>query len=83
MSLREGFSSLICSITFIYYFPIINLDGNDQGFLMWHNRINHYVCIGLISIIGTMSLIPNLYQWPETKENNNPFKETQKTNEFR
>ena len=38
--------------------------------------------LGLISIIGTMSLIPNLYQWPETKENNNPFKEIQKQISF-
>ena len=38
--------------------------------------------LGLISIIGTMSLIPDLYKWPKTEENDNPYKEIQKQISF-
>ena len=82
MSLREGFQSLIALSHSFIILPFINLDGNDQWFNV--GIIGSFIMfvLGLISIIGTKSLIPNLYQWPETKENNNPFKEIQKQMSF-
>ena len=72
MSLREGFQSLIALSHSFIILPFINLDGNEQ----WFN-------VGIIDpIMGTMSLIPNLYKWPKTEENDNPFKEIQKQISF-
>ena len=82
MSLREGFQSLIALSHSFIILPFINLDGNDQWFNVGIIGSIIMFVLGLISIIGTMSLIPNLYQWPETKENNNPFKEIQKQMSF-
>ena len=82
MSLREGFQSLIALSHSFIILPFINLDGNDQWFNVGIIGSMIMFVLGLISIIGTMSLIPNLYQWPETKENNNPFKEIQKQMSF-
>ena len=82
MSLREGFQSLIALSHSFIILTFINLDGNDQWFNVGIIGSIIMFVLGLISIIGTMSLIPNLYQWPETKENNNPFKEIQKQMSF-
>ncbi|MAK16709.1 MAG: hypothetical protein CMQ70_01920 [Gammaproteobacteria bacterium] len=82
MSLREGFQSLIALSHSFIILPFINLDGNDQWFNVGIIGSIIMFVLGLISIIGTMSLIPQLYKWPETEENDNPFKEIQKQISF-
>lgn len=82
MSLREGFQSLIALSHSFIILPFINLDGNDQWFNVGIIGSIIMFVLGLISIIGTTSLIPDLYKWPETKENDNPFKEIQKQISF-
>lgn len=82
MSLREGFQSLIALSHSFIILPFINLDGNDQWFNVGIIGSIIMFVLGLISIIGTMSLIPNLYKWPETEEYDNPFKEIQKQISF-
>ena len=82
MSLREGFQSLIALSHSFIILPFINLDGNDQWFNVGIIGSIIMFVLGLISIIGTMSLIPQLYKWPETEENDNPFKEIKKQISF-
>ena len=82
MSLREGFQSLIALSHSFIILPFINLDGNDQWFNVGIIGSIIMFVLGLISIIGTISLIPQLYKWPETEENDNPFKEIQKQISF-
>ena len=82
MSLREGFQSIIALSHSFIILPFINLDGNDQWFNVGIIGSIIMFAFGLISIIGTMSLIPNLYKWPKTKQNDNPFKEIQKQISF-
>ena len=75
MSLREGFQSLIALSHSFIILPFINLNGNEQWFNIGTIGSIIMFLLGLISIIGTKSLIPKLYEWPATEKSVNPYKE--------
>ena len=78
MSLREGFQSLIALSHSFIILPFINLEGNENWINVGMIGAIIMFIFGLISIVGTKSLIPKLYKWPEEKRNNNSLKEIQK-----
>ena len=64
MSLREGFQSLIALSHSFIILPFINLNGNEEWFNVGLIGSIIMFVLGLISILGTKSLIPELYEWP-------------------
>jgi len=82
MSLREGFQSLIALSHSFIILPFINLDGNEQWFNVGIIGSIIMFVFGLISILGTKSLIPKLYEWPTIEKNDDPFKEIRKQISF-
>ena len=64
MSMREGFQSIIALSHSFIILPYINIDVDEN----WVNvglvgSLMMFV-FGLVSILGTRSLIPDLYEWP-------------------
>ena len=75
MSMREGFQSIIALSHSFIILPYINIDVDENwvnvglvGSLMMFG-------FGLVSILGTRSLIPDLYEWPQNIEKKNTYKE--------
>ena len=82
MSLREGFQSLIALSHSFIILPFINLNGNEEWFNVGLIGSIIMFVLGLISILGTKSLIPELYVWPVPEKNDKPYKEIQKQISF-
>ena len=75
MSMREGFQSIIALSHSFIILPYINIDVDEN----WVNvglvgSLMMFV-FGLVSILGTRSLIPDLYEWPQNIEKKNTYKE--------
>ena len=75
MSMREGFQSIIALSHSFIILPFINISVDDN----WINvgligSIMMFV-FGSISVLGTRSLIPDLYKWPESLKKKNTFQE--------
>ncbi len=75
MSMREGFQSIIALSHSFIILPYINIDVDEN----WVNvglvgSLMMFV-FGLVSILGTRSLIPDLYEWPQNIEEKNTYKE--------
>ena len=75
MSMREGFQSIIALSHSFIILPYINVDVDEN----WVNvglvgSLMMFV-FGLVSILGTRSLIPDLYEWPQNIEKKNTYKE--------
>ena len=65
MSLREGFQSLIALSHSFLILPMISLDNEAAWGLVGVIGSVMMLALGMISIIGTKSLIPELYVWPK------------------
>ena len=75
MSMREGFQSIIALSHSFIILPYINIDVDEN----WVNvglvgSLMMFV-FGLVSMLGTRSLIPDLYEWPQNIEKKNTYKE--------
>ena len=75
MSMREGFQSIIALSHSFIILPYINIDVDEN----WVNvglvgSLMMFV-FGLVSILGTRSLIPDLYEWPQNIEKKNTYRE--------
>ena len=75
MSMREGFQSIIALSHSFIILPYINIDVDEN----WVNvglvgSLMMFV-FGLVSVLGTRSLIPDLYEWPQNIEKKNTYKE--------
>ena len=73
MSMREGFQSIIALSHSFIILPYINIDVDEN----WVNvglvgSLMMFV-FGLVSILGTRSLIPDLYEWPQNIEKKNTY----------
>ena len=82
MSMREGFQSIIALSHSFIILPLININGDDNWASVGAIGAALMFIFGLISIIGTKSLIPNLYKWPESPKSKSSFVEIRKQLKF-
>ena len=75
MSMREGFQSIIALSHSFIILPYINIDVDENWVNVGLVGSLMMFIFGLVSILGTRSLIPDLYEWPQNIEKKNTYKE--------
>lgn len=75
MSMREGFQSIIALSHSFIILPYINIDVDENWINVGLVGSLMMFIFGLVSVLGTRSLIPNLYKWPVEFKKKNTFRE--------
>lgn len=75
MSMREGFQSIIALSHSFIILPFINIDVDENWISVGLVGSIMMFIFGLVSVLGTRSLIPDLYTWPEHLKKKNTYKE--------
>lgn len=75
MSMREGFQSIIALSHSFIILPYINIDVDENWMNVGLVGSLMMFIFGLVSVLGTRSLIPNLYKWPVEFKKKNTFRE--------
>ena len=75
MSMREGFQSIIALSHSFIILPYINIDVDENWMNVGLVGSLMMFIFGLVSVLGTRSLIPDLYKWPVEFKKKNTFRE--------
>ena len=75
MSMREGFQSIIALSHSFIILPYINIDVDENWINVGLAGSLMMFIFGLVSVLGTRSLIPDLYKWPVELMKKNTFRE--------
>jgi Na+/melibiose symporter-like transporter len=75
MSMREGFQSIIALSHSFIILPYINIDVDENWINVGLVGSLMMFIFGLVSVLGTRSLIPDLYKWPVEFKKKNTFRE--------
>jgi Na+/melibiose symporter-like transporter len=75
MSMREGFQSIIALSHSFIILPYINIDIDENWMNVGLVGSLMMFIFGLVSVLGTRSLIPDLYKWPVEFKKKNTFRE--------
>ena len=75
MSMREGFQSIIALSHSFIILPFINIDVDENWINVGLVGSLMMFIFGLVSVLGTRSLIPDLYKWPVEFKKKNTFRE--------
>ena len=75
MSMREGFQSIIALSHSFIILPYINIDVDENWINVGLVGSVMMFIFGLVSVLGTRSLIPDLYKWPVEFKKKNTFRE--------
>ena len=82
MSLREGFQSFIALSHSFIILPYINIDHDENWINVGLIGALMMFLFGLVSVIGTRTLIPDLYKWPKNQNRTDMFKEIKEQVKF-
>ena len=75
MSMREGFQSIIALSHSFIILPYINIDVDENWINVGLVGSLMMFIFGLVSVLGTRSLIPDLYKWPVESKKKNSYRE--------